>query len=141
MNKYLDAIVQKLEKGKPVPAPAAPPPQSNYTAHPFELFIPYATEEFARTFLHLLKVSPEMPPHLQQMIEVWLNDYDERLFDWLRTHYGPGVDRVADVITRQVMVAQQLRADSEAKAAVDNEISDLESQFKTEDGNGNNTQA
>jgi hypothetical protein len=67
------------------------------------------------------------------MIGVWLNDYDERLFDWLRAHYGPGVDRVADVITRQVMVAQRMRADTEAKAAVDNQISDLESQFKDGD--------
>ena len=130
VGEYLIALAAQMEKGKPVQPPAAPPPQANYQAHPFELFVPYATEEFARTFLHLLKVSPEMPEHLQKMITVWLDDYDTRLIDWLRGHYGPGVDRVADLITRGVMQAQANHAETEAKTAVDNQISDLETQFK-----------
>lgn len=132
VGQYLIDFANRMEKGKPVQPPSAPPPQANYKAHPFELFVPYATQEFARTFIHLLKVSPETPPHLRQMIEVWVAEYDRQLFAWLEQHYGPGVNRVADVITRQVMTAQQIRADMEAKQAVDSEISDLETQFKEE---------
>lgn len=136
VSDWLVSLSAKMEAGKPVQPPAAPPPQANYQAHPFELFVPYATEEFARTFIHLLKVSPETPDHLKQMITVWVDEYDQKLFTWLSEHYGPGVERVADVITRQVMTAQHQHADQQAKMAVDSEISDLESQFKSGDDDG-----
>lgn len=123
-------VLADLQKGKPVPPPAAPPPQANYRMHPYELFVPYSTEEFARTFIHLLKTSPEVPEEIRNMIAVWVEQYDQQLMEWLNKHYGPGVNSVADVITKQVMVTQRMRAESEAKREVDTQISDLEAQFK-----------
>ena len=137
LGEYLIALSARMEKGKPVQPPAAPPPQANYQAHPFELFVPFASQEFARTFIHLLKVSPEIPPHIRLAIETWLEEYDRQIFSWLKAHYGPGVGRVADSITKQVMVAQRTRAESEAKQAVNNEIADLEERFNQEPPDGN----
>lgn len=133
LKRLFIRFAAKMEKGRPVGPPSAPPPQDNYTPQPYELFLPYAIQEYPRTFLHLLKTSPELSEHLRQMVEVWLQSYDQMLYDWLQNAYGPGVGRIADTITRQVMQQQQMQAESEAKRAVDNQISDLETQFKDGD--------
>lgn len=125
--------VGKLHTGKPVEPPTAPPP-INMESTPFELPVPYALEEFPRTFLHLLLVAKDTPPQLKQDIQTWLTDYEEKLMTYMHTRYGEGADQVMDMITRSVMQQQHMVAAAKNKAAENDILSDLEKQLKEDSG-------
>jgi hypothetical protein len=127
----LTKLLGDLQKGKPVAPPAAPPPLQ-MESHPFELPVPYALEEMPRTFLHLLKVSPDIPPQIRGAIEVWLQEYDERMLAFLHQKYGQGVDQLADAITRQVMNQMHAHVDNQARAVERDVLDDLEKQLREE---------
>ena len=130
---YLADRIAKLHRGKPVLPPAAPPP-INMESTPFELPVPYALEEFPRTFLHLLLVSKETPDLLKKDIQTWLTDYEERLMTYMHQRYGDGVDQVMDMITRSVMQQQHQTAKAQQTAAANDILADLERQMKEGDG-------
>lgn len=125
--------VNKLHAGKPVEPPTAPPP-INMESTPFELPVPYALEEFPRTFLHLLLVAKDTPPQLKQDIQTWLTDYEEKLMTYMHTRYGEGADQVMDMITRSVMQQQHMTATAKNKAAENDILSDLEKSLKEDSG-------
>lgn len=125
--------VAKLHTGKPVEPPTAPPP-NNMESTPFELPVPYALEEFPRTFLHLLLVAKDTPPQLKQDIQTWLTDYEEKLMTYMHTRYGDGADQVMDMITRSVMQQQHMVAAAKNKAAEADILSDLEKSLKEDSG-------
>jgi hypothetical protein len=125
--------VGKLHTGKPVEPPTAPPP-INMESTPFELPVPYALEEFPRTFLHLLLVAKDTPPQLKQDIQTWLTDYEEKLMTYMHTRYGDGADQVMDMITRSVMQQQHMTAAAKNKAAENDILSDLEKSLKEDSG-------
>lgn len=127
--------INNWHKGKPVNPPAAPPPV-NMEPHPFELPVPYALEEMPRTFLHLLKISPEVSPQVKQYITTWLDDFDQRLVAYMHTKYGEGVDQVMDMITRGVMNQQHNAAEANAKATETDVLAHLEAQLKEPDSDG-----
>ena len=130
---YVADLIGKLHKGKPVLPPAAPPPV-NMEATPYELPVPYALEEFPRTFLHLLLVSKETPEILKRDIKTWLDDYEQKLMTYMHTRYGEGVDQVMDMITRSVMQQQHAVAAAHNKAAENDVLAHLEQQMKEHDG-------
>lgn len=128
----LNKLVGKLHRGKPVAPPTAPPP-NNVQATPFELPVPFALEEFPRTFLHLLLVSKKTPEILKRDIKTWLDDYEQKLMDYMHTRYGDGADQVMDMITRSVMQQQHLQAKQQQNAAANDILADLERQMQEGD--------
>jgi hypothetical protein len=130
---FLADQIAKLHKGKPVQPPSAPPP-NNMESTPFELPVPYALEEFPRTFLHLLLVSKETPELLKRDIKTWLDDYETKLMDYMHTRYGEGADQVMDMITRSVMQQQHAAAAAQTKAAENDILANLEKSLEADDG-------
>lgn len=126
-------LAGKLHRGKPVAPPAAPPP-NNMQVTPFELPIPYALEEFPRTFLHLLVESKETPDALKRDIQVWLDDFEQKLLEYMHTRYGDGADQVMDMITKSVMQQQHEQAKAHADAATNDILADLERQMNFDEG-------
>lgn len=126
-------LVGKLHRGKPVQPPSAPQPY-NMQSTPFELPVPYALEEFPRTFLHLLLVSKETPEILKKDIKTWLDDYEQKLMEYMHTRYGEGADQVMDMITRSVMQQQHQAAKAQQNAAANDILADLERQMKEDSG-------
>lgn len=101
----IEKFLARLHVGKPVQPPAAPPPLHIEQA-PFSLPVPFALEEFPRTFLHLLKTSDQVPAPVKQMITLWLEDFDKRLMDYMHQYYGESVDHIAIQISASVMTQQ-----------------------------------
>lgn len=128
INDKVNAYLVKMQEGKPVQPPTAPPP-FNMEPVPFELPVPYALEEMPRTFLHLLKISPDVPDQVKRWIETWLADFDERLVSYMHQRYGEGVDQVMDMITRSVMNQQHEHTKAEAKKEENDVLSELEKQL------------
>jgi hypothetical protein len=131
----VNGFFARLQQGKPVPPPAAPPP-ANMEPTPFELPVPYALEEMPRTFLHLLKISPEVPPQIKSYIDTWLQDFDNRMVEYMHQRYGEGVDQVMDMITRSVMNQQHEHVQSEAKKEEADVLAEFEKQLRGEDPGG-----
>lgn len=127
-------LLAGLHRGKPVEPPAAPPPM-NMESSPFELPIPYAMEEFPRTFLHLLLVSNETPELLKRDIKTWLDNFEAKLMTYMHSRYGEGVNQVMEMISTSVMQQQQREANMLNKAAEQDILANLEAQLK-EDGGG-----
>lgn len=130
---WLATKITKLHEGKPVLPPSAPPP-INMESTPFELPVPFALEEFPRTFLHLLLVSKDTPEQLKKDIKTWLDDYEERLMTYMHQRYGEGADQVMDMITRSVMQQQHMTAAAKNKAAENDILANLEAQLKEDNG-------
>jgi hypothetical protein len=133
-------FLAKLQKGKPIPPPAAPPPL-NLAPAPFELPIPYALEEFPRTFLHFIKDDKGTPPQLKAMITTWLEDFDTRLVQYMHQRYGEGVSQVMMMITEGVRTQQAMTAEARDKATETDVLADLEKSLREETGEGSSSSA
>jgi hypothetical protein len=132
INSKVNEFFAKLQQGRPVDPPSAPPP-THMDPVPFELPIPYALEEMPRTFLHLLKISPEVSPQVRSYIDTWLTDFDEKIVSYMHQRYGDGVDQVMDMITRSVMNQQHEQTQEAAKAEENDVLADLEKQLRGDD--------
>jgi hypothetical protein len=140
-NKYFQTVGNMLlarlnnaQKGKPLPPPAAPPPQDNVRFRPMELYVPYRVAEFPRTFLHMLAKSNDVPPEVRALITEWLNEYDQKLNKYMHDRYGDGVSALTNTITRRVMEDQNNAAQREVNRLTDNTIEALEKQFEQDNG-------